>query len=82
MRRSRIALASLLGYAAAAAGLAGCAGPHPYVREGDNDSVQIGYAGDVATAWPLARAHCARYERVPQLVDTGLDVAIFDCVKQ
>jgi len=34
----------------------------------------------VASALPLARQHCAKYDRVPRLSDPGLDVAIFDCV--
>lgn len=60
--------------------LAGCAGPHPFVRDGNSSSVEVYYAGDVATAWPLATEHCARYERVPRLVDAGVDLAIFSCV--
>ena len=81
MRMSRTAatVASILLLTAAAA-LSGCNGPHPYVREGDQKSVQVGYSGDVATAWPLARRHCAQYDRVPRLVDPGLVVAYFDCV--
>ncbi|HKS88767.1 MAG TPA: hypothetical protein VJR70_04945 [Stellaceae bacterium] len=62
--------------------LSACAGPHPFVREGDEKSVQVAYSGDVASAWPLARRHCAAYERVPRLTDTSLDTAYFDCVPQ
>jgi len=48
--------------------------------------VQISYGGDVASACPLARKHCAQYERVPHLADigageNGLDLANFDCVR-
>lgn len=58
----------------------GCSGPQPFIRDGDAKSVEVAYYGDVATALPLARKHCAQYERVPQLIDRGLDTAIFDCV--
>ncbi|HEV8678340.1 MAG TPA: hypothetical protein VGQ90_03105 [Stellaceae bacterium] len=61
--------------------LTGCTGPHPSIREGNAISVEIGYSGDIASAWPLARKHCAQFERVPRLVDPGLDRAIFDCVR-
>jgi len=60
--------------------LAGCAGPKPFVREGNADSVAIGYSGDVASTLPLARAHCARFERVPHLVETTIETADYDCV--
>jgi hypothetical protein len=60
--------------------LAGCNGPHPFVRDGDSTSVDVIYAGDVAEALPLATKHCAQYERVPQYVDAVLGVASFKCV--
>ena len=62
------------------AALIGCSAPHPFVRDGDARSVEIGYSGDVATALPLATQHCARFERKPQLVDAGADIATFECV--
>jgi hypothetical protein len=80
-----LTFASMFGVAAAA--LAACNAPHPNIREGDADSVQITYGGDVATAWPLARKHCAQYERVPRLADIGVSegggmvLANFDCVR-
>lgn len=61
--------------------LPGCTGPHPFIREGDANSVEITDAGDVASTWPLARRHCAQFERVPRLVDSGADLAVFDCVR-
>jgi hypothetical protein len=71
---------------AVAAALAACNAPKPNIREGDADAVQVTYGGDVATAWPLARKHCAQYERVPRLADVGagengLDLANFDCIR-
>lgn len=59
--------------------LGGCNGPQPSIREGDAQSVEIMYAGNVATAMPLAAQHCARYERVARLVDPGIDHALFAC---
>jgi hypothetical protein len=60
--------------------LVGCNGPHPFVRDGDANSVDVFYSGDVATAWPAAREHCAQYERVPKYVDAALGIASFKCV--
>ena len=65
------------------AGLAasGCSGPGPFIRQGDANSVEIGYSGgDIQNAMPRARRHCARFERVPRLVGPTLDGALFDCV--
>jgi hypothetical protein len=67
---------------AACAALPGCSAPHPAIRGGDANSVEVSYGGDVASALPLARRHCAGYERVPRLRDPGLDIAIFDCVQR
>jgi hypothetical protein len=60
--------------------LAGCSGLHPFVRAGDANSVEVVYSGDAASALPAARQHCAKYERVPRLVNAGADIALFDCV--
>jgi hypothetical protein len=80
MQRPIITASFALLSAALIAPLAGCNGPHPFVRDGDSTSVDVYYSGDVATAWPVARAHCARYERVPQYVDAALGLASFKCV--
>jgi len=74
------AIVLTLAVGAAGAVLAGCNAPHPNIRDGDMNSVEVSYGGDVASALPLARQHCAKYDRVPRLSDPGLDVAIFDCV--
>ena len=76
----------MLAASLASAALSGCNAPKPNIREGDADSVQVSYGGDVATAWTVARKHCAQYERVPRLADigvgeNGLDLANFTCVK-
>ena len=78
---------AVLGLALLAAALAGCNAPSPNIREGNADTVHVTYGGDVATAWPLARKHCAQFERMPRLADAevgenGLDLANFDCIRQ
>jgi len=62
--------------------LAGCLIPaSPSVHHGDADSVEVTQAGDVAKAWPLAKRHCAQFERVPRFIDTDGETARFDCVR-
>jgi hypothetical protein len=56
-------------------------GPGPFVREGNAESVEIGFSGDVANAMPLARRHCAQFERVPRYVMPALDGGVFECVR-
>ena len=66
----------------AVAFLAACTGPSPFVRAGDANSVEVGYSGDVEAALPIARRHCAQFEKVPRLVDAGANVAAFNCVRR
>lgn len=82
MIRTIEAKLSRLALAIATAVLPGCAGPHAFVSQGDANSVTVGFTGDVANALPLARQHCAQFERVPRLADKDLDVAYFDCVRR
>ena len=74
------AIVLTLAVGAACAALSGCNAPHPAIRSGDANSVEVSYGGAVSSALPLARQHCAQYDRVPQLSDAGLDIAMFDCV--
>lgn len=83
----RSSLAALF-LALTGAALSGCGsaagvfgGPGPFVREGNADSVEIGFSGDVSNAMPLARKHCAQFERVPRYAMPTLDGAVFDCVR-
>ncbi|HVC55274.1 MAG TPA: hypothetical protein VND95_04925 [Stellaceae bacterium] len=80
MSRTTIAVASIVALCAAGSTLAGCGGPHAFVKDGDQKSVDVAYSGDVATALPLARQHCAAFNRVPHLVDRSPYVAYFDCL--
>jgi hypothetical protein len=59
----------------------GCTATHPFVRNGDANSVEITYGGDVAGTLPLARRHCAQYGRVARFLDAGGDVAAYECVR-
>jgi len=78
------AIVVMLAVGAAGAALLGCTAPHPTVHSGDANSVEVSYAGDVAATLPVARGHCAQFERVPRLVDAGAgtDIAIYDCVRR
>jgi hypothetical protein len=80
MTRSIAAVFLALATGAAGATVSGCTGPHPFVRDGNANSVEVVYGGDVASAMPAARQHCAQFERVPRLVNAGADIAVFDCV--
>ena len=73
----RTLVAALLAVVAA---LSACAEPdRAYVREGNADSVTISHQSNVASTIPLARKHCAQFERVPQLVESSTDLATYDC---
>lgn len=80
MTRSIAAVSLALATCAAGAALSGCTS-HPYIVQGDAKSVEVSYGSDVARALPLARRHCAQFERVPRLVDSGAELALFDCVR-
>jgi hypothetical protein len=60
---------------------ASCLPSRAHLNGGDADWVEISYAGDFANVEKLARAHCARFERVPRLIDREEQLARFDCVK-
>jgi hypothetical protein len=82
MTRRIAAIALTLAVNGLIAGLQGCTAPHPYIREGDANSVEIAYSGDVASTLALATKHCAQFERLPRLADTGMDFAIYDCIRR
>ena len=61
--------------------LGGCF-PHQDVAMGGNaDGIAISYAGDLAATLPLARQHCAQFERVPVLHSTKENTAYYACVR-
>jgi hypothetical protein len=58
-----------------------CAGPRPFLLQGNPDSAQIGYSGAVDATTDVARQHCAQYERIPRFVEAEQNIAFFDCVR-
>lgn len=66
--------------AALAVALAAC-NTRAFLRQGDANSVEVGFFGNVETALPVARKHCARFEPVPQLIEARIDTAYFDCIR-
>ena len=76
------ASARLLLLTLAFAGLgSACTGPKPFLLQGDANSAQVGYSSDIDAATPVARQHCAQYERVPRFLEAQENVAFFDCVR-
>ena len=62
--------------------LAGCGGgPKPFLLSGDAQRAEIGYAEDPATTLPLAKAHCAAYERQPRLLQAQQNIAYYQCYR-
>jgi hypothetical protein len=53
----------------------------PFLFEGNANSAQVMYGGDVAAATAVAKRHCAQFERVPQFREISEDIAYFDCVR-
>jgi len=72
---------STLSLIAAFAGFDLCAcSTHAFLIQGDEKSAQVGYAGDVASATPIAVKHCAGYGRGAELVSDEMDKAYFACI--
>jgi hypothetical protein len=61
--------------------MAACSASKPFLLQGDADSAQVGYGGNVENAAPVAKQHCAQYERVPRFVEAQENVAFFDCIR-
>jgi hypothetical protein len=62
--------------------LAACTLPHEDVAmRGTADWVLINYVGDIADTLPIARRHCAQYERQPVLRQAKDNNALYMCVK-
>jgi hypothetical protein len=60
--------------------LVGCAPPQSAVAmQGNADVVVINYVGDITATLPVARKHCAQYEREPVLAETKPDHVVYAC---
>jgi hypothetical protein len=55
--------------------------PQNVAIQGGPDWVIIRYVGDVADTLPIAKQHCARYERVPVLHETKEERVVYFCIK-
>ena len=76
MRRAmRVLVAAVL-----VAGLGGCE-HHDAAMQGGPDWVTISYVGDINETLPIARRHCAQYEREPVLRSAKDNLAVYSCVK-
>jgi hypothetical protein len=60
---------------------ASCTGGKPFLLQGNADTAQVGYSGNLDAATPVARRHCAQYERVPRFLEAEENIAFFDCVR-
>jgi hypothetical protein len=76
MRTRGIFLVFLAGSLSAA-----CTGGQPFLLQGDANSAQVGYSGNLDAAALVARRHCTQFERVPQFLEAEENIAFFDCVK-
>jgi hypothetical protein len=56
--------------------------PQDAAIQGNADGVIIRYVGDVADTLPIAKQHCARYERVPVLHETKPERVVYFCIKR
>jgi len=61
--------------------VAGCAAPKPVLLNGDAKGAEIDYAMDPATTLPVAKLHCAEYERVPRLLQAQNNTAYYECIR-
>jgi hypothetical protein len=55
--------------------------PQDVAIQGGPDGVIIRFVGDVAATLPIAKQHCARYERVPVLHETKEERVVYFCIK-
>ncbi len=58
-----------------------CTWSKPFLLQGDANSAQIGYSGNIDDATLVAKRHCAQYERVPRFLEAEENIAFFDCVQ-
>jgi hypothetical protein len=59
----------------------GCAEPTPFLLNGDAKSAEVGYGMDASATLPVAKLHCAEYERVPRLLQAQDNIAYYECIR-
>jgi hypothetical protein len=63
------------------AGLGGCLPTQPaHMIQGNEDGVVIMFFGDHNATIPLARQHCAQYEKVPDPISVYDDKITYACI--
>ena len=75
----RRAMRVLCGIAMGAA-LSGCE-HHDVAMQGNADRVLVSYVGDLSETQPIARKHCAQYERTAVLLAAKDNTAVYACVR-
>ena len=70
-----------MAFGGVATALSGCFPHQNAAMHGGPDGVLISYMGDVSATLPLARQHCAQYERVPVLAGAKDNLATYACVR-
>ena len=75
---ARLAAVAVCGALGACAG--GMAHQDAAIR-GTADWVIVSYVGDVNETVPIARQHCAQYERIPVFRQTKDNSAVYGCVR-
>jgi hypothetical protein len=59
----------------------GCEQKQDVAMNGNADSVTINYVGELSDTLPIARRHCAQYEKIPVLRASKDNYATYACVK-
>jgi hypothetical protein len=49
--------------------------------QGNADRVLVSYVGDLSETQPIARKHCAQYERTAVLLGAKDNTAVYACVR-
>jgi hypothetical protein len=71
----------MLGGTALCTAIGGCFTHQDVAMSGNADGVMINYVGNVAETLPLARRHCAQYEREPVLRVARDNTATYACIR-
>jgi hypothetical protein len=75
-RAWRAACGAALGVA-----IGGCFAHQDVAMRGNANSIAINYVGDIAETLPIARQHCAQFEREPVLRGTKENTAYYVCLR-
>jgi hypothetical protein len=79
VKNPQLGAVRLLGLSILGAVLSGCLTPQPLLQNGDVNSAEVVYSGDLAGTLPIASRHCASHERVARMVDSTPWLAYYAC---